>query len=286
MAAKKVPQSARAIVNNFLSQFGLGTLGTWAWNRYRELGGGSTALDQIGVEMVDQPQFKQRFPAYEALAKRGEAMSPAEMISYEQTARQIFHNAGVPSSFYDTPAELATFMVNNVSTTELKGRVDLAQQAAINSPPDVRNQLETLYGIPATGSLTAYFLDPKKALPAIQQQFTASQIAADSARVGVGQLNAAQATHLAQLGVTDQGAQQGFAQLGQNQGLFEQQVAGEDQIDLQTQLAAQFDNSAAAQLRIKRRQQARVADFQGESGFTAGQKGIAALGAPDQSASA
>jgi len=140
--------------------------------------------------------------------------------------------------------------------------------------------------VPATGSLTAYFLDPKKALPAIQQQFTASQIAADSNRAGVGQLTAGQATHLAQLGVSDAQAQQTFGTLGQEQGLFQSQVAGEDQIGLETQLSAAFDNSSAAQLRIRRRQEARLADFQGQAGFGATNKGIGGLGTADQSASA
>ena len=286
MASPKVPTSARAIVNNFLQQFGLGSLGQWAWSRYQQLGGGQTALDQISVEMVDQPAFKIRFPAYEPLAKAGHAMSPAEMISYENTARQIFHNAGVPQGFYDTPKELATFMVNNVSTSELQSRVQLATDAAINSPPDVRDQLEQLYGIPATGSLTAYFLNPTKALPVIQQQFTASQIAADASRTGVGQLTAGQASHLAQLGVSDSQAQQAFGTLGTQQGLFEAQVQGESQIDLATQLGATFDNSAAAQLRIRQRQEARLADFQGDSGFNPSQQGIGALGPADQSSGA
>lgn len=282
----QLPQSAHAIVLSFLNQFGLGSLAGWAWDRYKQLGGGSTALDTISLEMVDQPQFKARFPAYDILAKRGEAMSPAEMVAYEKTAKQIFHDAGLPQGFYDTPQDLGSFMVNNVSATELKSRVDLAQQAAIGSPPDVRNQLETLYGIPATGSLTAYFLDPTKALPVIQQQFTASQIAADASRSGVGQLTAGQATHLAQLGVSDAGAQSAFGNLAGQQHLFDQQVRGEDQIDLGTQLAATFDNSAAAKLRIRRRQEARLADFQGSSGFAATQTGVAALRPPDRSQSA
>ena len=72
----KVPQSAHAIVNNFLAQYGLQSLGNWAWTRYAELGGGSNALQQISVEMTQQPAFLKRFPAYAKLAAEGEAMSP------------------------------------------------------------------------------------------------------------------------------------------------------------------------------------------------------------------
>lgn len=279
----KPPQSAHAIVTNFLAQFGLGSLANWAWQRYAQLGGGPNALNQISVEMVEQPQFQKRFPAYKILAERGEAMSPAEMINYEQTARQIFHAAGIPNGFYDQPDDLAKFMVNDVSASELQQRVQLASSAALTAPPDVRQQLASLYGLDQ-GHLTAYFLDPKKAEPLLQQTFTAAQIGAQSTRTGFGQLTADQATHLAQIGVSDQTAAQGFGQLGQEAGLFEQQVTGESAIDQGTQLAAEFDNSAAAQLRIRRRQESRLADFQGNAGERLGQAGVVGLGRSDQSA--
>lgn len=276
--------SAQEYVSGYLATMGLQSLGTWAWDRFKQLGGGTSAFTQITQEMVDQPAFQQRFPAYKTLAQQGEAMSPADMIAYEQQAKQIFHNAGIPDNFYDTPDELAQFMVNNVSATELKSRVDVAQQAA-TSAPDVLDQMHNLYGLPnALGALTAYFLDPTKALPAIQQQFVGAQIGAEGTRTGVGQLSADQATHLAQIGVTDASAQQGFATLGAEQGLFEQQRTGESPIGLDTQLAAQFDNSAAAKLRILRQQQSRLADFQGNSGEQLGQGGVGGLGRTDKSA--
>lgn len=280
---KHIPTSARAIVNTWLAQWGLGALGAWAWDRYKELGGGQAAFSTINLEMVNQPAFNQRFPAYKKLAEQGEAMSPAEMIAYEQTAKQIFHNAGIPQGFYDTPSELATFMVNNVSASELKSRVDLASQAVTTAPQDVRDQLQTLYGLSA-GALTAYYLNPTKALPVIQQQFTAAQIGAQGTRTGVGQLTAAQADHLAAIGVTDASAQQGFSHLGTEQGLFQQQRTGEAAIGLDVQLGAEFDNSAAARLRILKQQQSRLSDFQGNSGEALGQSGVGGLGRTDKSA--
>lgn len=279
-----VPTSAQGIVNGFLAQYGLQSLGAWAWSRYTQLGGGSDALNQISLEMVDQPAFQQRFPAYRTLAAEGEAMSPAEMISYEQTAKQIMHNAGFPPGFMDSSDDLAKFMVNNVSTVELQARVQNAQSIALGNPEEI-NQLHTLYGLPdSVGALTAYFIDPTKAEPLLQQQFTAAQIGAQAVMTGVGQLSTAQATHLAQIGVTDATAASGFGKLGQEAGLFDNQVAGENKIDLNTQLAAQFDNSAAANLRILKRQQARVADFTGNAGENVGSGGVGGLGSVDKSA--
>ena len=135
-------------------------------------------------------------------------------------------------------------------------------------------QLKQLYETLNQGALTAYFINPTKAIPLLQQQFTAAQIAAEGTRTGVGQLSLTQATTLAQQGVTDSQAAQGFGTLAQQQGLFQAQAKGEAPIDLNTQIAAQFDNSAAAQLRIRRAQESRLADFQGRAGENVTSQGV------------
>ena len=259
-------------------------LGAWAWQTYKGLGVTTIAeaLPTIQAEIVNQPAFQARFPAYKTLAAQGEAMTPAQMIAYEDSAKQVFQAAGLPKGFYDQPNDLATFMVNHVSASELQSRVQLAEQASTTAPPDVREQLQTLYGL-SPGALTAYYLNPQKALPVIQQQFAGAQIGAEATRTGVGQLTQAQADHLAAIGLTDAGAAQGFNQLGQQQGLFQAQVTGEAPIDLATQLSATFDNSAAAQLRIARAKQQRLADFQGAAGEQLSAAGVGGLGRTDRS---
>lgn len=282
MATKKPPQSARAIVNDFLAQFGLGALGEWAWQQYTRLGGGSDALSYIGSEMTKQPAFKARFPAYDALAKAGKAMSPAEMLAYEDAARQIFHDAGLPPSFYDSPDDFAKFMVADVSAAELQGRVQIAQKAAVSAPAQVRSELQRLYGIDQ-GQLTAYWLDPAKARPILERQYTSAEIASQATTTGFGTLDRTMAEQLAAQGVTGEQAQAGFGELAQSRGLFDQQVQGEDAIDNVTQIGATFSNDAAAKLRIKRRQQSRKADFGGGTGFGATDKGVTSLGTADAS---
>ena len=269
--------SAHAILNQFLEQFGLGSLAAWAWGEYTNAGGGDLGMQTVQAQIVTRPEFKTRFPAYDTLVKQGRAMSPAQMLDYENQARAIFHSAGLPTGFYDTPDDFAKFMTNDVSPTELQNRVQIAQTAALTAPEEVRTQHKSLYGIDH-GQLTSYFIDPAKALPILQQQYTAAQIAAEGVTTGFGQLNQGQAEHLAQIGVTDQQAQQGFGDLGKQAGLFQQQVRGEDVIDPNVQLAAEFDQNQGARLRIQQRQQARTADFQGRSGFNVGQQGVTGLG--------
>lgn len=276
MAAPKVPLSAKAIVTQTLNQYGLGSLINWAWGIYTSSGGGQTGIDAITAELPQTSQFKARFPAYDVLAKAGRAMSVQEMLQYEQSARQIFQANGIPAGFYDTPQGLAQFMENDVSVAELETRVKDAQQAMISSPQDVRDSLQRLYGIDH-GHLTAFFLDPTQAEPIIAQKFTAAQIAAQSGRAGVGQLDQTQAEHLAQLGVTDATAATGFQTLGLEQGLFQAQTTGENVIGLDTQLGAQFGGDTAAQLAFQQRQSQRKAAFAEGTGFGIGQSGVSAL---------
>lgn len=276
------PQTATAILQQFLDQYGLGSLTQWALNVYTGAGGGTTGMDAITAELPSTPEFKTRFPAYDQLAKEGRAMSITDMLNYEQTARQIFQANGIPKGFYDQPDQLAQFMLNDVSTTELEARVKDAQQAMIASPDDVRQQLQSYYGVDA-GHLTAFFLDPTVAEPILQQKFTAAQIGAEASRTGFGQINVNQATQLAQLGVTDSQAQQGFTKLGTQAGLFQQQVTGETAIGQDQQIAAQFQGNSQAQLAFQRRQASRLADFQGASGFNQTQKGVGGLEVADQS---
>lgn len=277
-----ITKSAKETVKSFLDQYGLGNLANWAWGVYAQSGGGQTGMDAIIAELPDTPSFKARFPAYEKLAKEGRAMSVNDMLNYEQSAHQIMHSAGIPAGFYDTPDELAQFMLHDVSVAELEARVKDAQSAMISAPQDVRDQLDRLYGVDQ-GHLTAFFLDPTKAEPILAQKYTAAQIASQASRANVAQLDQAQAEQLAKLGVTDAQAQQGFGQLGTQRGLFEAQAAGEGTIGIDQQLGAVFGGDTAAQLEFQKRAAARKAQFGESSGFGVGQGGVSGL-APQKTA--
>jgi hypothetical protein len=268
--------SARTIVNSFLREWGLQSLGSWAWNRYVKLGGGSNAVNQIQLEMTDQPAFKSRFPAYHVLQEKGRAMSVAEMLAYEKSAVGIMRAAGIPSGFYDQPQDIAKFMAGEVSVAELQQRVSVASQAAFNAPQETKDALERLYGV-GSGHLTAFFLDEKKALPLLQQQFQAGQIAGTSQRTGFGQLSASEAERLTQLGVTDQSAQQGFEQLAGQKGAIRAQ-AGETTLTDQAQLEAVFGGDQVAAQAYKRRIQSRQNQFQGSGGYNVSNQGVSGLG--------
>lgn len=264
--------SAFDTIRQALDQYGLGNLATWAWGRFQS----GASMDQIMLEVYQRPEFKATYPEYEVLAQKGRAYSVAELQAYRKAVVGIFQSYGIPQSFYDTPEELSNFAANEVSVAEISKRVAAASRAVYQSPPEVRSELERMYNI-QPGQLIAYWLDPEKAEPMIQQQFTSAEIGAQAMRTGYGMLTRQEAEQLAGAGVTSEQAQQGFSQLAAAQPLFQPLREGEQGITQEVQLGAAFGQNAAAMRQVEQRRQQRQAEFQAGGGFAMGREGIVGL---------
>src|SRR5262245_5462889 len=95
--------SAKQLITNFLTNYGLGSLYTWAWNKY--LAGESVA--QIMLELRDTKEYKQRFPAMATLAKDGRAITEQDYINYEQGVRSLLQQYGIAPEMYSSRADIA-----------------------------------------------------------------------------------------------------------------------------------------------------------------------------------
>lgn len=187
--------------------YGLGTLAPKILE-YVQQGYGS---DTITMLLQRTDEYKQRFAANEIRRKNGlPVLAPNEYLATEQAYRQIMRNAGLPPGFYDSNDDFTRFLSSDVSPTELKGRVDLAVQATEFSDPQLRTALQA-QGVD-TGSMVAYFLDEKRAMPLIQKQMAASQIGAAALRQGLA-MNPETAMDWAKQGITKEQAQQGYGQI-------------------------------------------------------------------------
>lgn len=267
-------QNALANIRQTLNTYGLGDLADWAW---QEIIAGKSD-QQVLLDLMQTPQFKARFPGIDARQKAGlPPISPGEYVSYENQATQLMRAAGLPSGFWDSPADFTHLIAADVSINELTQRVNLATQAAYQVPSEVRATLARDYGVGA-GGLAAFFLDEKTALPLIQRDFTSAQIGGAAWRTGYGSTRS-EDERLTDLGVTADQAQQGFTQLvGQRQlfsGLPGENTTG---IAREDQLAATFGGNALAQEKVVRRAQRRVAEFSGGGSFSSGQGGFTGIG--------
>ena len=172
-------EGARAYLNAQLNTWGLGDyqandgeiISDWAWERYLETGDADIVL----LELREQRGFKERFPAYEALAKEGRALTPDQYVNYEQTYLALLQQWGVPDGMFDDGDHIAKLLMNNVSATEVSERLAVNADAMYTAPQEVRDALSDMYGL-GPEDMLAYYLDPDEALPKIQQRYTAAQV--------------------------------------------------------------------------------------------------------------
>lgn len=227
--------------------------------------------DAVMVLIRTTPEYKARFPAMEALAAKGRAISEAEYISYEQTASGLERRYGLPDGML--MSSVTQLLTNEVSASELNDRVLLASAAAIQAPTEVKDTFRQYYGID-DGGMTAYFLDPNKATPLLEKQYAASLIGTEATRQGVG-IDVFGAENLQSLGISQEQARTGFGNVAASRGLTEGRG---DTVTQETLIQGQVAGNEQAQREIERAAQGRLGRFQGGGEFLQTQQGVVGLG--------
>ena len=132
-----------------------------------------TSEEMILLGLYDQPAYKTRFPGMEALRKAGRVISEDEYTKIENAMMQTARFFDLPKGFYDGPEDFGNLIGKQVSAKEYQDRLQVGQDLARSLNPGVKQQLLDLYAV-GEGDLTAYVLDPDKALSLIQKQAKAA----------------------------------------------------------------------------------------------------------------
>jgi hypothetical protein len=172
----------------------------------------------------------------------------------------------MPANFYDQNDDFTALLEGDVSPSELNERVQQGYRAVADADPEVKRQMQQLYGV-GEGELAAYFLDPERAAPLLTRQARAAQIAARGAEQGGIQLTGALAEDLARRGITEAEAQRGFAEIGAL-GELRQTFAGETALSTEQIVGSQFGTDTQAQQELERRRRLRTGEFAGGGQFT------------------
>lgn len=168
--------------------------------------------DTISILLQDTDEYKKRFAANDARRKAGiSVLSPAEYLAVENSYRQIFSQSGLPIGFYDSQDDFTKFIGGDMSPTELKSRVDAATRATALATPEYRAALKAM-GL-SDGDLSAYWLDPTRALPFIEKTAATAAIGAEALQRGFA-FDQQYAENLATQGISGEQAAQGYAQIG------------------------------------------------------------------------
>jgi hypothetical protein len=225
------------------------------------------------------PQYKAAFPGMEIRAKNG--LSPITEQQYTDWKSQMtatMRAAGIPSGFYDSPDDFATFIGNDVSPDEVQKRVSQGVQAAQMAPQAVKDQLFNFYGIDE-GHLAAYYLDPNvqgQDLLTRKAALAVSQVGA-GAQQGGYQLSRDEAETLNKYGVSGGQAAQGFGALTQGRELLNalpgetlQQMTRDEQLRY-------VEGDQQVQQELARRANVRKGQFAGGGGFSESAQGVSGL---------
>ena len=259
-------ESARAIIANLLSEYGLENLTDFVNNLIttEDIVSGDVILGKIR----QTEQYKARFAGNIARRNAGfNVMSEAQYVALENSYRQIMRASGLPSGFYDAPDDFSTLIGGDVSAAELSSRINDGYLAVQQANPQVINEMRRLYGVDDS-MLAAYFLDPAKATPMLLRQARSAQIASEATLQAQQEISAMTAEELAVAGITQEQARAGFQTIAGAEELF---VAlpgtTEEAISQQEQIAGVFGTSAAAQQRIRQRSRERQAAFEAGGRF-------------------
>lgn len=253
-------QGAFDLLKDILKQYGLSSLNGALKNIILN---GVTDEQQIMLQLQDTPEWKIRFKGNEILTQKGlPKLSVAEYLSVERSYAQIMKNYGLPSGFYDDPSDFANWIGGSVSANELQQRVQMYADLYQREDPAIVDQLQSM-GL-SKGDILAHLIDPNRAAPLLQKKYQTTLIGAAARRTGVV---ATDAERLAELGITEQQATQGYAQI-KNELADATRLAdiygdGLEQSDLE---AETFEGAAEVTRKKRRLASQERASFGGNSG--------------------
>lgn len=257
---------AKNTIRAVLATYGLGELSDYLYGVYARGEVDINNPDALIFSLRGQEAYQKRFAANAARAKKGLAeLDPASYLALENDYRRLLQSNGLPSGFYDQTEDFTALLEGDVSPQELQTRVQQGFRAVQDADPEVKRQMQELYGVNEAG-LAAYFLDPEKAAPILTRQAEAAKIAARAKEQGRIQLLSATAEEIAARGITAQEAEAGFTAMGLQEGLYTE-MFGEQALTQQQKVGAALGYDVAGQQGLKKRQATRKAEFGGGGSF-------------------
>jgi hypothetical protein len=259
-------QSAFDLMMAMLNEYNLGSLA----NVLKGLiVGGDTDPNVLQLKLQDTQEWKTRFAGNEILKQNGlPVMSVGEYLSTERSYAQVMRNYGLPAGFYDDPSDFSKWIGGSVSPNELQQRAQAFADIANREDPAVTAQLQSM-GM-SQGDILAYIMDPDRAMPLVQKKYQQTILGSAARRAGVVADNS-YLGHLADMGISEQQAAQGYGMIGE--GLTDMQRMGDiygEQFGQGDFESAVFDQNADATRKQKRLASRERAEFGGSSGVGRG----------------
>ena len=195
-AAEKLAGKMKASdrLTALFTSYGLGSLASFINKRIMD----DVSEEMVLVELYDQPEYKLRFPGMASLRGKKRTITEKEYMDIEKQMTQTARFFDLPAGFYDNPDDFGKLIGGEVSAKEYQDRLQVGQDLARAMSPGAKAQLQEFYNV-GEGGITAYILDPDRALSLIQKQAKAAQFVGFGREKGfkLEGITAAQAEQLA-----------------------------------------------------------------------------------------
>ncbi|TSA56454.1 MAG: hypothetical protein D4R39_04255 [Methylophilaceae bacterium] len=272
---------ALQIITDALKAAGLGSLSASAWAMWNKGFDFNAIMDDPIQGIRASAEYKKVFPAMAELNAMGEGITEGQYLDKVATDKELLKQYNIPSGIFDTAEYLGSLMINHVNAVELQKRLIAAQDSVMSLDPNVRKYGKDVFGLD-DGHLMLFALDPKMALPKIQEQAKAIQIggAAFAAGLAAQDITKTEAESLAAAGVTQDQARQGFVNVAQ-MGQYKQALPGANPAETVTNedlINAQFATSPDAIMKFQKAKQSKLSEFAQGGQFAATQAGVVGLG--------
>lgn len=267
-------QSASSIIRDTLGRYGLGDLTDWALGQIK-----SGAPQTIVLEQLRQTdQYKTRFAGMAKRQAAGfNAISEEEYLAYETTIASYLQQAGLPRDFYDTPADFADLIGKFANPLQVADRVQKGYAQVAAAAPEVRSAFADYFGPMGDSALAAFFLDPEKAQPALEQMVATAGVGGAARRTAVD-VSVSDATRIAQLGLSQSAVQQGMGQVYKLNPVFSETASETTDLTQKTGTDAVFGLDPNAEQQITDRLQGRQAALGAGGGAVQTTTGAIGLG--------
>jgi hypothetical protein len=169
--------------------------------------------NQALVDLRQQGFYLQRFAGNtQRSAAKLNVLSEAEYLALENQYSTLMESYGQKG--LATKAQFANLIGNDISSTELNNRLDLAVNQVKNADPTVMATLKAYYPGVSTNDIVGYFLSPNEALVNLQQKVNVADIGAAATQQGFN-INQARAQYLQGMGVNYTQAQTGYGKIAE-----------------------------------------------------------------------
>lgn len=252
---------AKEDLRSWLDGLGLADLADDAWQMYLD----GAEIDYVYQEIRQSDTYKQRFSGLISLREQGASagMTEVQYLQEEQAMRDALVRAGLGNTSFTSDEYLGDVISKQVSVDEFQTRVRLAEAASSTLPPEVREQLDTRYGV-GQNNLLAYYLDTDRVEQDLIRQQEAAAVAAAYERFQAPGVRTGLFEDIARRGVEYGEAVAAFQGLGTLGGGLTDQDRLEGAFGLNRKL--QLERGA------------RAAQFSGGGSAVATQEGVVGLG--------